>query len=203
MKQTKQKRICDSLLAKYKEIRNAHDDCLTQKSASVILGPSIMRVFKKNTKKRVEKTLQKINIDDVKKILKSRIRFKKWFIAKSSKVNKVLQQTNMDSGSKRWAHATKITSLYLRDLLYHCNKKLTRREYNCAERMFYVPLDKVVLKELNKLCKKCDCGVKIPKKMSELTEKKQFFHIQDCLHYHASRKGIPAIWFDDIWVTDR
>jgi hypothetical protein len=203
MKQTGKRYVCNSILAKYMQIKIAHNDCVIEKIASAILGPSIIRVFKKNTKDDIINVLKRISIDDVKKVMESRNLFKKWFLTTSLKVSKVLQSSNMDAGSKRWAHATKITSIYLRDLICRCARDLTKREYARIEKMLYVPLDKIVLKRLNKLCSTCDHRFKIPKSMSELKEKKQFFHIQDCLYYHASKIGIPAIWFDDIWVTDR
>jgi len=202
MKQAKHKPICTSLLAKYDEIKNAHNDCVIEKSATVILGPSIIRVFDKKTKDNIVNALKHISIESLKKVTKSRNLFKKWFIDNSLKVNKSLKSRDMDPRSKRWAHATKITSIYLRDLISRYGRYLTRREYDRIEKMLYVPLDKIVLTGLNKLCSTCNYRSKLPKSMSELKGKKQFFRIQDCLFYHASKISMPAIWLDDIWVTD-
>jgi len=204
MKQANMRCFDNGLLKKYDTIKKEHSNIVMQKTAIIALGPSIIRMFKKKTKDNIVKVLQDISIDDVNKALRSKKLFKKWFIELSLEVNKVLKShKDMDQGSKRWAHATKITSLYLRDLLYRCSEKLTEKEYKHAEEMLYVPLDKIVLNSLSKSCNKCDCRAKFPKNMSELKTEGQFFYIQDYLHRHASKAGVPAIWYDDVWVTDK
>lgn len=204
-KQTNKKRICRRLKKEYKKIKNKHDDTVVQKTALIVLGSSIIRVFKRGTKKDIVKVLQRISIDDMKRACKSKNRFKKWFIQKSQRVDRVLRPRKRmpKKESRRWAHATKITSLYLRDLLCQCSKKFTKTSYDHIEKMLYMPLDGIVLAALKKLCKEYKCGIEIPNSMSGLNKKQQFFDIQDCLRCHADKVGVPAIWFDDIWVTNR
>lgn len=203
MKQVKRMHICYQLIKKYEKIKIKHDEIVLQKIASVTLGPSVIRVFKKGTKKDITKVLQRISFDDMKRACKSKNGFKRWFIKKSQKVDGILRTRRHMKGSKRWAHATKITSLYLRALLCQGGKKFTKNEYNRVEKMLYMPLDSIILAKMKELCKGYNCGIEIPNSMSGLKTEQQFFDIQEYLRSHADEVAVPAIWFDDIWVTDR
>lgn len=191
-----------------KEIKANHNDKNTrEKSAKVVLGPSVLLPFGKGTKDEIRKVLSKITIIGLKKY-KTQAGFKEMFYKQATKIAKILRKGIIIKKNKKsclGAHAPKILSLYLRDLLVSSRGSITRKEFNRVEKLLYVPIDGKIIKKLNKL--EFTLFKKKKKKieaMVGITEIKTFFETQKAIARYIKklRINMPRVWFDDVWIMN-
>ena len=135
-----------------KEIGKKHHNAILERSALVILGSSVIRVFKTGTKKDVFKILKKLPVPELKSI-SNESQFQKWFNIQLNKIYSALKKKNQDNHSVqpglKWGHATKILCLYLREVVlnsrYFSDKEIHRIQVNCSASSndFYREYDRI------------------------------------------------------------
>src|SRR5689334_712515 len=81
-------------------IRNEHRKALLKTSARVVLGSSVIRVFQKGTKPRLQAVLESIAVDELTAIEKQE-EYRQWFEEHLSKVADEIRATNPKSITPR------------------------------------------------------------------------------------------------------
>lgn len=96
----------------------------------------------------------------------------------------------------RWGHFAKLVNIVLYELVAN-NEIMTYEEAGRLRGLLHLPIDKRVLDFVKSLRR----GVRLPKRLLGMTES-DYRAIQQAIRKEATRLGIPAIWFEDAWVSD-
>lgn len=185
---------------KFREIRGKHYETIKEKTAKVVLGPSVIRALRKGTKTPLQKELSRVNIKNLITWSKDRVSFEKYFLKESRNIEKIISSIHGSKSVNAHAHAAKILALYCRDLILNslsCNL-IKLSTYNRLERLLFCPIDGIVIDALREIegGKELLSGVKSMKDM----KKSDFMKIQNWLMAAAKKTKVPCVWFDDVWV---
>jgi hypothetical protein len=185
------------LKKEFRRLKKHHREAIRARLARSTIGSSVGRVLKKDSKKQIWPTLEKIPVDEILR-LRSEQDYKKWFEKQLGVLAREIDKTNKRNAriypGYKWGHATKILCLYLRDVVIY-------REYflkNYREKVkywLYCSIDSQVMSALKR------CKVNLPfKKIKDIDTPEKFYDVQDKLKQAASEAGVPRIWFDDNWA---
>ncbi|TKJ37969.1 hypothetical protein CEE37_13485 [candidate division LCP-89 bacterium B3_LCP] len=187
------------LIEEFKEIKKEHRRLIIQKSALVVPGSSVIRVFEKETKDDIVSVLQKIPMDKLRN-LDNETGFKSWFEEQLDKITRALKKRNrkntrVNPGIK-WGHAAKILNLSLRDLVVDLrifDTKTTKRLIP----WLYCPIDGIIMRKIQGL------GYSLPYKGIKNIDKKFFYNIQNLLGEAAKQANFHRVYFDYNWIQQR
>lgn len=187
-----------NLEKEFLKIKAGHEKAIQNKTARIVVGPSVGRVFKRGTKNKIRPFLENINLAVMKNI-RSQLQYKKWFEKQLHKLAAKIKEANPNNEriypGYKWGHSTKILCLFMNDIIIHRNffDNITA---NRIIYFLYTPIDGIVMGRLNELAIKLDfCKIK------EIDAPEKFYNVQNILTPYARRAGIPRIWFDDIWAN--
>jgi hypothetical protein len=185
------------LRKEYLDIGKKHRISLLKISARSVLGSSVIRVFKGESKGRLLKYLVSIDLENLWR-LKDEAAYKSWFENHLSKLAQEIKKSNTHNTKiypgYKWGHATKILNLYIREVVEY-KRYFNESKASKIRKWLYVPIDSQVM---NMLCK---LGHTLPfKKIKDIDTAKKFYDVQDFLGRAASAANVPRIWFDDVWV---
>jgi hypothetical protein len=186
------------LTRKFIAIRKDHFNNLIKISATVVLGSSVIRVFRPHSKAKLEKALSGIHIDYLQKV-RSQRQFDAWYYRVLDRLSKVLKRTNPQRLNSRiypgykWGHSAKVLNLFLREIVEN-RRYFKDATVNRIRNYLYVPIDSKVIKAI--VNTNTNIGVR---KIKEIDSKKKFDEIQKVLRISANQAHCPMIWFDDVW----
>jgi len=185
-----------SLVTEFERIKRDHQKALRQRGARVVLGASVTRVFEKGTKAHLLPFLTEIFIDEI-AALKSqeefRVWFEHWLDILALEIKKLNHNNNRIHPGYKWGHATKILTLYIREIILN-SRYFTDAQVQAVAPWLYIPIDNIARQHLVEL------GYPLPfKSIKEIDTPEKFYGVQDLLGQVAARVGVPRIWFDDIW----
>lgn len=185
------------LVEKFRCIRNSHASSTIKIVARVALGPSVMRVYTKNTTADLLGVLSGINANELRAI-RSQTEFAAWFDALVSIIHRRIRKTNRGNkkihpGAK-WGHSSKIAAIFVRNLVLN-SRYFSDREARRLSRFLYVPIDSIVIKELKRLKQPLNFS-----RIREIDRRRKFYNVQNILGAAAHQAHTPRVWFDDIWA---
>jgi len=185
-----------ALNAEFRRIKRQHTDAIRKTVARGALGPSVVRVFAEGTRDALLPVLPKIDVDRLPTVA-SAAKYSAWFDRNLERVARVIRFHNAGNSRIRpglkWGHASKVMSLYVRDLV------LKSRYFSDADSMkiapyLHVPIDGVVMDRLRAL------GVPLPFKLiKDIDTRAKFYFLQNSLEVVARAHEVPRVWFDDNW----
>lgn len=184
------------LIEEFSRLGESHQTAIRICAARVVLGPSVIRVFKPKTKKDLMQALVKINIDELKDFTNEKA-FRCWFERHLEKIKRAILVRNkrnkkIHPGIK-WGHAAKVLNLYIREALLH-SRYFPDAVVNRVSPWLFIPADGIILRKLKSLGYPQQAG-----SIKDIGSKKGFYEIQDLLRSAARKAGVPSIWFDDHW----
>lgn len=181
----------------FRRLKNEHREALRNTVARSVTGPSVMRVYKGGTKQALMPVLaEQIEIDALTEI-RDQSAFSDWYDAQLNYVVRAITPLN-DGNTRifpgvRWGHATKILSLFVRDLVLRSDY-FSHTNAKRISPFLHVPIDSIVMKRLREL------GVAMPfSKIRDIDKRAKFYAVQEILIPAARKAGIPRVWFDDNW----
>ncbi len=199
---TKERRIAPAdtaqraLIHEFREIKRRHREALKKTAARVVLGPSVMRVYRKGTTDALRPVLAEVPIDELGRV-RDQKHFSAWFDSQVHRITGVIARRNRNNPrihpGLKWGHATKIMALFVRRLV------LTSQyfPYRRARRLsffLHCPIDGVVMLRLKKL------GIRLRfKKIKDIDRRAKFYQVQKMLGRASAQCGVPRVWFDDNW----
>jgi hypothetical protein len=161
-----------------------------------VLGPSVVRVYRKGSNKSLFPVLVDIPVDELGEV-RAPEQFRTWFEAQLEVLAAAIDRLNQGNDKiypgYKWGHATKVLTLYLREIV------LNSRYFKDAEAdrlavFLYIPIDDIAMKRLTKL------GYRLPfSAIKQIDTPEKFYRTQEILRQAAARVGVPRIWFDDNW----
>lgn len=186
------------LTNEFSKIQKGHWNALRRTHARNVLGPSVIRVFKKGTKKELVQHLQKVEIDQLKSIT-NQTEFSNWFDGELEALAKVVRRHNHNNErinpGVKWGHSSKVLCLYCNAMVlfsrYFSDEEASRLSF-----WLFVPLDGIILRKLESL------NYTAPAKIRLIQTRKDFYRVQEDLKIAASAHQVPRVWFDDNW-SDR
>lgn len=187
-----------NLADEFRNIKKYHETNLIVIAAKVVLGSSVIRVFRKDTKEKLVKVLKQIEIDNLRK-LNSQNEYDKWFKINLNRLANVIKKSNPKRIKKniypgyKWGHAAKILNLFVREIVEN-RRYFTDKEVLKLRFYLYVPIDSKIITAISKTHDKLNVT-----KIKEIKSEKEFDKIQNILKIAASEAKCPAIWFDDFW----
>lgn len=185
-----------ALLNEFRRIKGEHAKALQARAAREVLGPSVMRVFVAHTKDDIRPLLESLALQELTSLDNERD-YQKWFDAKTENIAARLKQRNhcnsrVNPGLK-WGHATKILSLFVRDMVAN-SRFFCARESSRIERWLYAPIDSIAINRLRHLG--AEPGFS---RIKDIDTRIKFYRVQDALGEAARKVGVPRVWFDDNW----
>lgn len=183
---------------RFREIHSRRIESCLRWAAYASTVPSVMRVFRPGSRQDVLPTLLSVAVDELRNVAGADD-YRRWYIRALDQLVESLQRRNRDNTrvqpGLRWGHATKILSIYVREVLFH-TRYFTEDEYRRTGPFLYVPFDSIVMREL------VSCGVTLPFfQIKSIDSEEKFFSAQDLLFRSAEAVGTWAIWFDDVWAA--
>jgi len=182
--------------AEFRRLREGHPAATRARVAALVLGPSVIRVFRAGTKPHLRDALERLPIDDLASM--KRGEFPRWYERQLSKIARSVARLNGDNTrvlpGLKWGHSAKVLSLYLRDMVFH-TRYFTDAEVERIGPWLPVPVDGIVIQRLTKL------GLRLPfKAIREIDSARKSNEVQSILAAAAGRAGVPCVWFDDNWA---
>jgi hypothetical protein len=179
-----------------------YKNAIKARVAKIILGSSVIRVFKGGSKISLTECLGKIDVDYLLKI-SSRKEYDAWHLAGINKIYSCLKKepVNIDRLSKeglKWGHSTKIFNLFIGHLVTMSPYFDKTEDYERIRFYLHVPLDSKAFEVLR------DCGIKhVPKNIKQVTQK-DYKNIQALLFQASEMHNIPALHFDEYaWALEK
>ncbi|MBN1568336.1 MAG: hypothetical protein JXA73_10860 [Acidobacteria bacterium] len=183
-------------MAEFERIKKDHAKAVRMRAARIVLGPSVMRVYRKGTGKQIMPILARISIDEIAKVGNQK-QFKAWFEYWLEVLAKEILRLNSTNDrihpGYKWGHSTKILTLYIRELVIN-TRYFKDPIVDTIVPFLYSPIDSVVINRLLDLG--CDFGFL---RIKDIDTPEKFYSIQDLLDKPAKAVGAPRIWFDDNW----
>lgn len=192
--------VTEELVAKFQKLDRRKKDAVAERTAKVVLGPSVVRVFKSKTSEDLLKMLKSLDLDKLHSCT-TQEQFDNFFFYALRKLDEAILEKNRNNSrvgnGHKWGHAAKVLCLYLRDLVlytrYFDDEDALRLQY-----FLYMPVDSVVMKHLRA------CGVRVsPQRIKEIDSEEEFRAIQTLFAEAAGQAHVPKILFDDVWGEDR
>ncbi len=185
-----------SLVAEFRRIKNDHRKAIKNTVARSVTGPSVMRVYKPGTREALLPVLARIDIDRLARI-RSQEAFTRWYNSQLRQVAAAIEHRNHGNNrilpGAKWGHATKILSIFVRDLVLRSNY-FSRKDARRIALYLHAPIDGIVMSRLRKL------GVPLRfSKIKEINSATKFYRVQQMLSVAAEEVGVPRVWFDDNW----
>ena len=191
----------DSLQKTFAEIRLNHRGNILRRAARVTLGSSVMRVFKKDTKKDLLDALLGVPVDDVRGI-RDEATFTAWFEQQLDKIADAILAKNPTTKNwsaihpgYKWGHAAKILCLYLREVV-ECSRYFSQERVDRIREWLFVPIDGLVIKQLKKDGQNVPFG-----QIKDIERRNIFMDVQAGLGNDARNAKAPRIWYDDAWLN--
>ena len=184
------------LVVEFRRLETRHNSNLVvERTAFVALGPSLIRAFKKGTKRDVIPALLKIDLNRFAKC-KSREEFRPFFEDELKKVYHALalkpENIEKHGNGLKWGHATKILCIYLRDLVLY-SRYFDEETAKRLESLLYNPIDRVVMDRLR------DLGVDPGASgIKDIDTADKFWRLQRILDEAAKLANTIQIRFDDV-----
>lgn len=190
--------MCREALEKqYRRLKERHRRTLVRRAATVMLAPSVLRVFEPGTDHDIWPVLVRLRVDRLPTLAGQR-GFRKWFDRALDRVASAIQVRNRRNSrihpGYKWGHGTKVLTLFLRELVMS-SRYFTDAEAERIAPWLYTPLDRVALGRLRELG-----HPNAPHAIKDVASAETFHGIQDDLGEAAARVGVPRVWFDDVWV---
>ena len=181
--------IPPKLLEAYHRIRDGERSAIRTRTAREVLGASVIRVFAPGTKPPLIEQLESVDVDALPG-LADETAFREWFVAELNALARTIKHRNPNRPSiypgYQWGHATKILSIYCRDMVLR-TRYFDEREAQRLVPWLYVPLDGMVIRKLHA------CGVVLPfRQIREIDTERKFFDTQDLLGAAASLRLPPS-----------
>ena len=180
----------------FNRIKQTHKKALRHRAARVVLGSSVVRVFRAGTKGKLLPLLSVIKIDSFKR-LRHQADFKLWFEKALSKLASAIKACNHNNSriqpGYKWGHAAKVLTLYIREIVLN-SRYFSDHEVRRIQKWLYVPIDGILIRRLQKL----DVTLAFDR-IKEIDTAEKFFWIQEQLEIAAKKTGVPKVWFDDNW----
>src|SRR5262249_48079444 len=156
-----------------------------------VLGPSVIRVFRKGTRPGLLRVLSGLRVEKLADLRESE--FRRWYERQLEGVAQELLIRNRQNAwvqpGLKWGHANKVLSLYLRDLVLH-TRFFPDTAVESIKHWLYAPLDSIAITRLRKL------GVNLPfRRIREIDSAEKFYEVQDALEAAASHIRVPRVWF--------
>lgn len=168
--------------------------CIKRRIIKIILGSSVIRVFKKGTKKDVVRTLEGINLDELKFILTSR-NYDEWQRKQVNKLYTTLIKMNANLKGLKWGHACKIFNLYISHIIFYSQYFDDLKLINKIKYFIHAPIDSKVLKVLNNTKN----FKSLPKSLSLMTEA-YYVEIQAEVRMISNKYNCPPFYLDEyVW----
>lgn len=185
------------IIAEYAKLKKNHRDALRHRMARVTLGASVVRVFEPGTKDRLLTVLAGLPIEELTGV-HTDDDFKMWFERQLDIVARRINTTNskntrVQPGSK-WGHATKILTIYLREMVSHTHY-FDDAQAARIEPFLFVPIDRITIESLKRLGHR----PREFKRIKEIDTAKKFYEVQKLLGDAAMTTKTPRVWFDDGW----
>ena len=192
--------VTEELVAKFQRLDRRKKDAVVERTAKVVLGPSVVRVFKSKTSEDLFRALKSLDLDELRSCT-TQERFDDFFFYALRKVDAAILEKNGNNSrvgdGHKWGHAAKVLCLYLRDLVLY-TRYFDDEDALRLQNLLYMPVDSVVMKHLRA------CGVRItPQRIKEIDSEEQFRAIQTLFAEAARRAHVPKILFDDVWGENR
>lgn len=187
----------DRLVASFREIGTKHAAALVRHAARVVLGASVMRVFRRGTNGPLRSALSRIDPSPL-GALRSAHEYERWHQHELDRIGRAIWATNADNPrvqhGYKWGHGAKVLALFVRELV------LSSRYFPDAvahrlEPWLYAPVDRIALGHLKRL------GIaRSASSIKQIDSHAEFREIQNMLGEAAARAGVPRVWFDDLWL---
>jgi hypothetical protein len=180
----------------FRILKREHREAMKARAALIVLGSSVIRVFKAETKTGLCLVLVSLPVDELAQLKPEE--FVSWYNRQLNRVAREVRRLNhvnarIQPGLK-WGHSAKVLSLYLRDLVLH-TQYFSRTQAKRISPWLYAPIDGIVIRKLKGL------HVKISfRSIREIDSKSKFTKVQKTLGTAAELVGIPRVWFDDNWA---
>jgi hypothetical protein len=179
-------------------IKNEHKKALLKTSARVVLGSSVIRVFREGTSDLLRPALENIPVDDLLTI-NNQEEYKIWFEPHLKKLAEQIKSNNPERDKPniypgyQWGHAAKVLNLFLREIVEY-KRYFSNKEASRIRQWLYMPIDRIIIERLQKL------GIRLPfKQIKGIDTAEKFYSTQDLLNRAARAAETPRIWFDDVW----
>ncbi len=181
----------------YRSIHDRERFAIRSRTAREVLGASVIRVFARGTRAQLLKRLESVAVDTLPALADEKA-FREWFVMELSVLARIIKRCNPDRPSiypgYKWGHATKVLTLYCRDMILRTRYFAERDEQRLVA-WLYVPLDGIVIRKLR------ECGVKLPfRQIREIDTEWKFFNTQALLGTAAAQVGVHRVLFDDVWM---
>jgi hypothetical protein len=185
-----------NLVEEFQRIKEDHQKAVRHRAARVVLAPSVVRVYRKGSNKSLFPVLVAVPVDELGEV-QTQEQFRTWFEAQLGELAAAIDKLNQGNDKiypgYKWGHATKMLTLYLREIV------LNSRYFKDAEAdrlavLLYIPIDDIAMKRLKKL----GCRLSFSA-INQIDTPEKFYGIQEILGQVAARIGVPRIWFDDNW----
>lgn len=191
--------INERLIEQFRQIKVRMEKTAVKRTALITLGPSLIRVFEKKTKKDLRKALESVQIKKLRDI-KNESDFKNFYVNNLNRIKKAVLKRNAKNkklgNGLKWGHCTKVLSIFLREIVLR-SRIFPDADVKRLEPFLYAPLDSKVLRRLR------NCGLpKVPRRINELGTASQFWRLQESIKKAASPADLFAVNLDDIWVED-
>ena len=185
-----------ALLEEFRRIKTAHRKVIKSTLARSVTGPSVKRVYKPGTREALFPVLARIDVDRLAGI-RSQQAFDRWYNSQLRRVAAAIERGNHGNGrilpGAKWGHATKILSIFVRDLVLRSDY-FSRKNAQRIARYLHAPIDSIVMQRLRKL------GIPLRfSKIKEINSATKFYRVQQMLSDAAGEVGVPRVWFDDNW----
>ena len=190
----------DKLITKFKELQADERHAMLARQTKAMLGPSVVRVFKKDTKKDVAPALLKLDLLRLERC-REQGQFDQFYFSALNKVDAAVLIRNSKNRrigkGHKWGHAAKVLSLYLRGVVLH-TRYFDDKTAGRLKKWLYVPVDRVVIKALRQ------CDVKLPaRSIKGIDSKAKFLKFQKPLTIAAEQAHAARLVFDDVWSSNR
>lgn len=192
--------VTEKLVAKFQDLGRGKKEAVVERAAKVVLGPSVVRVFKSKTSGDLVKALKSLDLDALSRC-RTQEQFDNFFFDALSKVDAAILEKNRNNSrvgnGHKWGHAAKVLCLYLRDLILY-TRYFDDEDTLRLQSFLYMPVDSVVMKHLRAR------GVRIAaQRIKEIDSEEEFRAIQTLFAEAAKRAHVPRILFDDVWGENR
>lgn len=180
----------------FERIKRGHRAAMVQTAARVVLGSSVIRVFRAGTKGELHSVLAQIPVWELGD-LASGPDYSQWFADQLNATARELKRLNPGNGrifpGYKWGHAAKVLNLFIREVVLH-TRYFPDHVVDRLSLWLYSPVDGIIIERLRGL------GHRLPfTKIKEIDSAEKFFLVQNLLSDAAQQAGIPRVWFDDNW----
>lgn len=185
-----------NLVEEFQRIKQDHSKAVCHRAARVVLGPSVVRVYRKGSNKRLFQILTSIPVDELAEV-KTPEEFNIWFEVQleglATTIDELNQGNNRIYPGYKWGHATKVLTLYLREIVLN-SRYFKDAEMERLAALLYIPIDDISMKRLKRLGHRLTFSA-----INQIDTPEKFYGVQAALGEAATQVGVPRIWFDDNW----